>query len=318
MNAFGARGPTRVAAMAGLVSALTFAKIVSAEPVATMSVSSAEPAMDPASAPPSGDLVAPSGDSSARPWLAPATKIASAPRIEEHESGSFRGLLLPLLILAGLGAAAYWLRADRVRSRAEVQGRLRLLSSVRVGPKSYVALVGIGDRAVLVGATDSSVRRLAWIDPPQGESGEVPAAAPAAVPEGERPTFATLIGKLLSVGAAQKADAGAEAAATSPAQGEAGGEPRIVPSGNSTASALRVGGRDDWGDSTRAQRRPREASVALTAAAESKDVVDLSPRARRDTVESLEVEAPVRANVADRGDIEEQAKGLARRGRRRT
>jgi flagellar biogenesis protein FliO len=69
-----------------------------------------------------------------------------------------------MLVSAAVGGAAVWVRARRGGLAKLTSSReLRVISSVRVGPKGHLVLAGIGDRAMLLGVTDNSVRRIAWM-----------------------------------------------------------------------------------------------------------------------------------------------------------
>ena len=61
-------------------------------------------------------------------------------------------------------AAVYVRRSKLAVGNVTAGNRLRVMSSVRVGPKGYLVLAGVGERAILLGVTDDSVRRIAWMD----------------------------------------------------------------------------------------------------------------------------------------------------------
>jgi flagellar biogenesis protein FliO len=104
-------------------------------------------------------------DRSPRSWLAsppskPVVATAESPEIP------WKSAVL-LLGVAAIGVFA-WRHRNRFRSVAEgkVGARLSVAGSVRVGPKAHLVLANVGDRALLLGVTDDSVRRIAWIDQP--------------------------------------------------------------------------------------------------------------------------------------------------------
>jgi hypothetical protein len=69
-----------------------------------------------------------------------------------------------IAVSAALGGAAVWVRARKGGLAKLTSSReLRVISSVKVGPKGHLVLAGIGDRAILLGVTDQSVRRIAWM-----------------------------------------------------------------------------------------------------------------------------------------------------------
>jgi flagellar biogenesis protein FliO len=105
-----------------------------------------------------------SAERQARPWLAEPHKkpLATA------ESAPFPWKSAVLLVgVASLGALA-WRRRKSGRShvKADRSARLSVLDSVRVGPRAQLVLTRIGDRTLLLGVTEDSVRRIAWIDQP--------------------------------------------------------------------------------------------------------------------------------------------------------
>jgi flagellar biogenesis protein FliO len=67
-------------------------------------------------------------------------------------------------VSAALGGAAVWVRSRKGGLAKLTSSReLRVISTVRVGPKGHLVMAGIGDRVLLLGVTDSSVRRIAWL-----------------------------------------------------------------------------------------------------------------------------------------------------------
>ena len=105
---------------------------------------------------------APAPAPTAIPWLAqpsPAAKF-TAP---ESRSSSSRMLWLVLPALALGGAAVYMRLAKRRGSHATTSRRLDVLDTARVGPKAHVVVVSVGGRQLLLGVTEQSVQRLAWL-----------------------------------------------------------------------------------------------------------------------------------------------------------
>jgi flagellar protein FliO/FliZ len=131
---------------------------------------------------------APDASVTPRSWLAPhATAQAS-----HAASGSTVGLgrsLGVLALTAVLGGAALYLRQKKSKpARASTAG-LRVLSSTRVGHRAELVLVDVGGRKILLGVTESAVRKLAWIDGDEAES-EALAARPRLVAQTSRPARA--------------------------------------------------------------------------------------------------------------------------------
>jgi flagellar biogenesis protein FliO len=104
-----------------------------------------------------------------RSWLAPH---ASA-KPSHAAGGSTVGLgrSLAVLALTGvLGGAALYLRRKKTKpARASTAG-LRVLSSTRVGHRAELVLAEVSGRKILLGVTDSAVRKLGWIDSDDQES----------------------------------------------------------------------------------------------------------------------------------------------------
>ncbi len=96
------------------------------------------------------------------PWLAqPPAAAQAAPAPEARFP--WRASLM-IAASAALGGAAVWVRSRKGGLAKLTSSReLRVISSVRVGPKGHLVLAGIGDRAILLGVTDQAVRRIAWL-----------------------------------------------------------------------------------------------------------------------------------------------------------
>jgi flagellar biosynthetic protein FliO len=90
-----------------------------------------------------------------------------------------------VLVIGALGAATLYFKR---RGKAEgqqpaAQQRLRVLSSTRIGPKAHAVVITVAGRQMLLGVTDSSVKRLAFIDELEDEAEEnerAPLRRPAA------------------------------------------------------------------------------------------------------------------------------------------
>jgi flagellar biogenesis protein FliO len=79
-----------------------------------------------------------------------------------------------LLVVGSLGGAALYLkrRGQGENKLAAVPKRLSVLSSTRIGPKAHAVVISVAGRQMLLGVTDSSVKRLAFIDELEDEDSE--------------------------------------------------------------------------------------------------------------------------------------------------
>ena len=98
-------------------------------------------------------------------WLAarPAPRAAATGKSSVPSTGRMIGLLL---VIGSLGGAAMYLkrRGQSDGKRAVTPQRLSVLSSTRLGPKAHAVVISVAGRQMLLGVTDASVKRLAFID----------------------------------------------------------------------------------------------------------------------------------------------------------
>lgn len=118
----------------------------------------------PAPAPP--PATAKPGSAKPPSWLAtrPAPK---APVAGGKSALPSLGRLLGLFVVLGsLGAAVvYFKRRGRGPGKLPAAAqRLNVVSSTRIGPKAHAVIISVAGRQMLLGVTDSSVKRLAFID----------------------------------------------------------------------------------------------------------------------------------------------------------
>lgn len=122
------------------------------------------------------DAEAPDASVDERGWLASSSADDAPLASGSTAPGSSLLTLLALLLLAGLGGSALWLqrRKKAASPSGQIESKLTLLSSTRVGPKAFAVSAEINGRVLLLGVTDHTVTNLGWLDPP-----ELEAAAPA-------------------------------------------------------------------------------------------------------------------------------------------
>lgn len=72
-----------------------------------------------------------------------------------------------LALMATIGGAGYflWRRSRKVTDTVPVKhAHIRVLSGTPIGPKARAVVAEFGGRLILLGVTEHSVRRLAWLD----------------------------------------------------------------------------------------------------------------------------------------------------------
>jgi len=154
---------------AGLcVAAPTYAQQVA--PIGPPTAAVEAPAAPVAVAAPAPVVQAPAPKTNKAPpsWLAtrPAGKPAAGPATGQSGLPSTGRTLGMLLVVGSLGAAAIYLkRRNRGDAkRAALPQRLMVLSSTKIGPKAHAVVISVAGRQMLLGVTDASVKRLAFID----------------------------------------------------------------------------------------------------------------------------------------------------------
>jgi flagellar biogenesis protein FliO len=103
-------------------------------------------------------------DAGAKEWLAQPAPGAPAAVGSRPEGPSTLRMAALLLVVGALGGAAFYMK----RKRSQVAERhgspeLAVVSTARLGPKSHLVLASVSGRLILLGVSDTSVRKLAWI-----------------------------------------------------------------------------------------------------------------------------------------------------------
>jgi flagellar protein FliO/FliZ len=133
------------------------------------SARAAEPHADPAGLRPA----------TPRAWLG----TAKSPKTAKAATGggfSLGRAALGLSVMALLAAVALYVKKRHAKDPVRAASQLRVVSSTRVGPRATLVLADVAGRKLLLGVTDSSVRRLAWLD--HIEALAAPAELPSSVP----------------------------------------------------------------------------------------------------------------------------------------
>jgi flagellar biogenesis protein FliO len=126
-------------------------------------------------------------DASADPpaWLSQRGKAQAELGTHNDGPSGLRSVLLVLLV-GGLGGGALYMKKRRQAPKAvQLPANLRVVASTRLTAKAHAIVAQVGGRTILLGVTDSSVRRLAWLDenpalaaqPETEHSDSVPASA---------------------------------------------------------------------------------------------------------------------------------------------
>lgn len=211
-------------------------------------------------------------------WLAPKNAVKPPKAIAAGPSVGLGRSLAVLCFVSVLGGSALYLRSKKNKPAKARLAQLRVVSSTKLGGRAQLVLAEVNGRQILLGVTDSSVRKLGWVEAEQqAEEDQVMAAA--------RPRLVA---------------AGAELGARSP---YAAAEPTPAPAKRSFRDLLAtaVGNLG---------HRPDDDSAALTLAAETQDTFTRStPR----TAEARRTQATRKNGNPQMIDLEGQAKGLLAR-----
>ncbi|MEI9950996.1 MAG: flagellar biosynthetic protein FliO [Pseudomonadota bacterium] len=210
-------------------------------------------------------------------WLAPkSTKKPSKVVAAGPTVGLGRSLGV-LLAVSVLGGTALYLRQKKNKLPKERLAQLRVVGSTKLGGRAQLVLAEVDGRKILLGVTDSSVRKLGWLDAERAEEEElVPSARPRLVA------------------------AGVDLAARSP---------RVAPA--SAPAPAKRSFRDLLASAVgNLGHRPDDDSAALILAGETEDTFTRStPRAG----EAGRADAPRKNGNPQMIDLEGQAKGLLAR-----
>lgn len=108
---------------------------------------------------------APDASDAPRAWL---SQRGQAPLSNDRAGGSPSGAraLLGLVAMAALaGGVMFWRKKrDRAVKTEQAGLMLEVLASTRLGPKAQAVVARVGKKVVLLGVTEHSVQKLAWLD----------------------------------------------------------------------------------------------------------------------------------------------------------
>lgn len=120
-------------------------------------------------------------------WLAPksAAKKPAKPVAGGPAVGIGRSVGV-LVLVSMLGGVALYLRNKKNKSPKARLSQLRVVSATKLGGKAQLVLAEVEGRKILLGVTDSSVRKLGWLDaePAEQEDEELEPVRPRLVAAG--------------------------------------------------------------------------------------------------------------------------------------
>lgn len=133
----------------------------------------------------SSGVTTPSTEKKKRSWL--VQQPSDQPMLGASPTATATGTtgVLAIALVLVLAGAAIWFKRRRLEAdgpSAEVNARLAVLSTSRIGPKAYAVSVTAGGRVMLLGVTDQSVNHLAWLDEPSPDALLQAAGSPAPPP----------------------------------------------------------------------------------------------------------------------------------------
>ncbi len=98
---------------------------------------------------------------------APAERVASAP--PPVDAGGVLKLVLGLvLVLLAIGASA-WVLRHLLRFQPGMNGQLRILAGLPMGPREKVVLIKVGERQLLLGVAPGRIQLLHTLEEPLEE-----------------------------------------------------------------------------------------------------------------------------------------------------
>jgi len=75
------------------------------------------------------------------------------------------GRVLVVVVLSGIGGALIWRKSRKSRLKViPTKTHVRVVGGTLVGPKARAVVAEVGGRLILLGVTEQSVRKLAWLD----------------------------------------------------------------------------------------------------------------------------------------------------------
>ena len=98
-------------------------------------------------------------------WLAPHTGPKLGKSVAAGPSVGLGRSVGVLLLTSLLGGTALYLRSKKNKRPLQKLAQLRVVSSTKLGGRAQLVLAEVDGRKILLGVTDSSVRKLGWLEP---------------------------------------------------------------------------------------------------------------------------------------------------------
>lgn len=121
------------------------------------------------------DAGAATGAEAPRSWLSPRKGFNSL-TTADGKGASSRGWGLGLFVLACAGGSILLIVKKR-KINPKSSNELQVLTSTRIGPKSQLVIAQVDGRRILLGVTDGSIQRLAWLKRKRGAEVAISVAA---------------------------------------------------------------------------------------------------------------------------------------------
>jgi flagellar biogenesis protein FliO len=110
-------------------------------------------------------------------WLAPKSTAKPPQAVAAAPHMSLGRSLIALVSVSILGGTALYLRSKKNRAPKTRLAQLRVVGATKLGGRAQLILAEVNGRQILLGVTDASVRKLAWLDSDVAEDAELLQAA---------------------------------------------------------------------------------------------------------------------------------------------
>ncbi len=111
-----------------------------------------------------GEQEAPDASLKSPAWLAPKSGPKLSKPVAGGPSVGLGRSLGVLLLTSVLGGTALYLRSKKNKVPKQRLAQLRVVASTKLGGRAQLVLAEVDGRKILLGVTDSSVRKLGWLE----------------------------------------------------------------------------------------------------------------------------------------------------------